>query len=87
MLVEGEGAERERLDRRVSWTPGAEGAPRVGGVDLEVEAEGVMRRACGQVSVSGLEWLGRLRAWGAGLPFWSLMCRSPRTVVATLRAI
>jgi len=40
----GAGAERLRLWRRVSWTPGAEGAPRVEGVVLVVVAAGVMRR-------------------------------------------
>jgi len=48
-VVEGDGVERERLERRVSWMPGAEGAPRVDDVDLEVLVEGVMRRACGCV--------------------------------------
>jgi hypothetical protein len=40
----GAGAERFRLWRRVSWTPGAEGAPRVEGVVLVVAVVGVMRR-------------------------------------------
>lgn len=39
----GAGAERFRLWRRVSWTPGAEGAPRVAGVVLLVLV-GMMRR-------------------------------------------
>ena len=40
----GAGAERFRLWRRVSWTPGAEGAPRVEGVVVVVLLEGTMRR-------------------------------------------
>lgn len=40
----GAGAERFRLWRRVSWTPGAEGAPRVAGVVLVEAVVGVMRR-------------------------------------------
>ena len=39
----GAGADRLRLWRRVSWTPGAEGAPRVAGVVLLVLV-GMMRR-------------------------------------------
>lgn len=42
----GAGAERLRLWRRVSWTPGAEGAPRVAGVVVVVEAAGTMRKDC-----------------------------------------
>ena len=44
----GAGAERFRLWRSVSWTPGAEGAPRVAGVVVVVVLAGVMRR----------DWLG-----------------------------
>lgn len=40
----GAGAERLRLWRRVSWTPGADGAPRVAGVEDVVCAVGTMRR-------------------------------------------
>lgn len=40
----GAGAERLRLWRRVSWTPGAEGAPRTAGVVFVDEEEGMMRR-------------------------------------------
>jgi hypothetical protein len=40
----GAGAERFRLWRSVSWTPGAEGAPRVAGVVVVVVLAGVMRR-------------------------------------------
>lgn len=43
--VFGAGVLRERLARRVSWTPGAEGAPSDGVVDVGCEAAGVMRRA------------------------------------------
>lgn len=39
-----EGA-RLRFERRVSWTPGAEGAPRVGTVYVGLLAAGTMRRA------------------------------------------
>lgn len=38
-----EGAVRPRLARRVSWTPGADGAPRVAVVLLGFEGAGVMR--------------------------------------------
>jgi hypothetical protein len=54
----GAGAERLRLWRRVSWTPGAEGAPRVEGVVVVVLLEGTMRRDCEGVLVGcvvGLE--------------------------------
>ena len=40
----GAGAERLRLWRRVSWTPGAEGAPRTAAVVFVVEEAGMMRR-------------------------------------------
>ena len=40
----GAGAERLRLWRRVSWTPGAEGAPRTWGVVVVVVVAGTMRR-------------------------------------------
>ena len=40
----GAGAERLRLWRRVSWTPGAEGAPRTWGVVVVVVVAGMMRR-------------------------------------------
>jgi hypothetical protein len=40
----GAGAERERLWRRVSWTPGAEGAPRTDGVEVMVVVVGIRRR-------------------------------------------
>lgn len=40
----GAGAERLRLWRRVSWTPGAEGAPRARGVWWVVLVVGMMRR-------------------------------------------
>ena len=42
----GAGAERLRLWRRVSWTPGAEGAPRFAGVEVVVVVAGTMRRDC-----------------------------------------
>jgi hypothetical protein len=44
----GAGAERLRLWRRVSWTPGAEGAPRVEGVVVVVVLVGMMRRDYGR---------------------------------------
>jgi hypothetical protein len=50
----GAGAERFRLWRRVSWTPGAEGAPRVAAVVLVVAVVGVMRRDLGGVSLGGV---------------------------------
>lgn len=40
----GAGALRLRLWRRVSWTPGAEGAPRTCGVVVVVVLAGMMRR-------------------------------------------
>jgi hypothetical protein len=40
----GAGAERLRLWRRVSWTPGAEGAPRTAGVVCVDVVAGMMRR-------------------------------------------
>jgi hypothetical protein len=42
----GAGAERLRLWRRVSWTPGAEGAPRTAGVLWVDVVVGIMRRDC-----------------------------------------
>ena len=42
----GAGEERLRLWRRVSWTPGAEGAPRFAGVEVVVVVAGTMRRDC-----------------------------------------
>lgn len=35
---------RARLERRVSWTPGAEGAPREGRVEVGWAEGGAMRR-------------------------------------------
>lgn len=52
----GAGALRFRLWRSVSWTPGAEGAPRVGAVVVEEEAVGTMRRDCSDLLLGG--WLG-----------------------------
>ena len=40
----GAGVVRERFERRVSWTPGAEGAPRAGVVLERWPDEGTMRR-------------------------------------------
>jgi hypothetical protein len=49
----GAGAERFRLWRRVSWTPGAEGAPRLAGVVFVVVLVGMMRR----------DWEGDVLVW------------------------
>jgi len=38
------GVVRERLERMVSWTPGAEGAPREGVVAVAADLVGTMRR-------------------------------------------
>lgn len=45
-VAAGAGAERERFERRASWTPGAEGAPVYLDCDVEVgcAAAGTMRR-------------------------------------------
>lgn len=40
----GAGALRERFERRVSWTPGAEGAPMAGWVVVAGVVVGTMRR-------------------------------------------
>lgn len=40
----GAGVDRERFERRVSCTPGAEGAPSCGVVDCGWAAVGTMRR-------------------------------------------
>jgi hypothetical protein len=50
----GAGEERLRLWRRVSWTPGAEGAPRVEGVVLVEVLAGTMRRDCEGVLVGSV---------------------------------
>lgn len=44
VLVLGAGVERLRFARRVSWTPGAEGAPRLAWVVEGLLAAGTMRR-------------------------------------------
>ena len=54
----GAGAERLRLWRRVSWTPGAEGAPREAGVEVVVVLVGMMRRDWVGGSVSLVGFLG-----------------------------
>ena len=46
LWVLGAGVERERLVRRVSWTPGAEGAPSSGSVEWACAAVGTIRRDC-----------------------------------------
>lgn len=46
-------AVRPRLERSVSWTPGAEGAPLEGVVDVGCACEGVMRIA----------WMGDVSGW------------------------
>lgn len=58
-LALGAGAVRFRLWRSVSWTPGAEGAPRLLGVVVVVEAVGTMRRDW-EVLVGGC-WVGLMR--------------------------
>lgn len=40
------GVERLRFERRVSCTPGAEGAPRLSGVEVGFDAVGTTRRDC-----------------------------------------
>ena len=47
MWAFGAGVERERLARRVSWTPGAEGAPRAEVVWVGALVEGTIRRDWG----------------------------------------
>jgi len=44
LWVLGAGVLRERFERRVSWTPGAEGAPREGFVVEVCAVVGTMRR-------------------------------------------
>ncbi len=53
--VFGGGALRRRFERRVSWTPGAEGAPGVEGMEVGCGAEGTMRRdwKVGLIGVQG----------------------------------
>lgn len=50
LWVFGAGVLRARLERRVSWTPGAEGAPREGFVVEVCAVEGTIRRDWGFVS-------------------------------------
>ena len=53
----GAGVLRARLARRVSWTPGAEGAPRLGWVAVGWAAVGTIRRDCScWISLGG--WIG-----------------------------
>lgn len=55
----GAGAERLRLWRRVSWTPGAEGAPIEAGVVLVLVVVGMMRRDYEEEGVRGFgSWVG-----------------------------
>ena len=53
--VLGGGALRRRFERRVSWTPGAEGAPRGEGMEVGCGAEGTMRRVWEDGGVSGVQ--------------------------------
>ena len=71
------GAEAVRFERRVSWRPGAEGAPRVGwgpeGVEVVVLvvwvawfARGAMRRDCEVVRWAAFGVYRRVLSWGGG---------------------